>query len=588
MIRPFRKLGSLFPEPLKGFFERRPAALPIALALLCDVPLAALGSGFQALRWTAFALLMLLLVIPVFAVLFRALRHLWSRRRDRRFLKLLALNVLCAALLAFAYPPLPLGWLSFVLLAPWLWTLRRLPLRDGLTITFAAGWVFSAIMYFWIYNVAAVGPPVAVIGGLALLLCYLALFRVAAGWLFLRLDRAGKRWLFPFVWSGLEVFRAWGEMSFPWEHLGYATGVSLPLMQAASWIGVYGLSALVVADNLVALDALERRSWRRGLAVLLFPAGLLLFGAVSLSSEPEVSRSVRVAVLQPNIPQHVKWEKKNFPQWMRRTFGLVDRIDSGSVDLVVLPETAVPRLARDVRLPEGRGYIRQHADLRSRAAKRGYDVVAGFLDADTLGPAPRRFRFYNAAFLFRADGSEPQRYYKRKLVPFSEKLPWDGLLPMLNYVDLGEGDFSPGEGDALWGGRGDWAPSICYEVVYPAFMRDQALAGARLMVNITNDGWFGRTTAPWQHANIARFRSVELGLPLARAANTGVSLFYDAKGRLLDSTPIFEEAAIRAELEIPVSPAPYAAVGGPLEAILLALLLAVFAWALFTRDPEFP
>ena len=576
------------PAPARGLFERRPLLFPLLLALVCDVPLAALGSDYQALRWTAFALLVLFLLLPVLAALFGAARHLWRRRKDGRFRRFLGLNCLCSLLLACAYPPLPLGWLSFVLLVPWLWTLRRLEARDALTITFASSVLGGAAMYFWIYNVVSVGPPAGVVCGLVLLLCFLATFKVAAGWLFLRLEAVGKTWLFPLVWAGIEVFRAQGEISFPWEHLGYALGVSLPMAQAASWIGVYGLSALVVAANLVALSALERRSRRRALAVLLFPAGLLLFGAVSLSSEPEVSRSVRVAVLQPNIPQHVKWEKKNFPQWMRRTFGLVDRIDSGSVDLVVLPETAVPRLARDVRLPEGRGYIRQHADLRSRAAKRGYDVVAGFLDADTLGPAPRRFRFYNAAFLFRADGSEPQRYYKRKLVPFSEKLPWDGLLPMLNYVDLGEGDFSPGEGDALWGGRGDWAPSICYEVVYPAFMRDQALAGARLMVNITNDGWFGRTTAPWQHANIARFRSVELGLPLARAANTGVSLFYDAKGRLLDSTPIFEEAAIRAELEIPVSPAPYAAVGGPLEAILLALLLAVFAWALFTRDPEFP
>ena len=583
MIHPFRKAVSLMPSPARGFFERRPLLFPLLLALACDVPLAALGSDFQALRWIAFALLMLLLVAPVSAALFGVARHLWRRRRDRRFLKLLGLNCLCSLLLACAYPPLPLGWLSFVLLAPWLWTLRRLEARDALTITFASSVLGGAAMYFWIYNVVSVGPPVGVVCGLVLLLCFLATFKVAAGWLFLRLDAVGRTWLFPLVWAGIETFRAQGEMSFPWEHLGYALGVSLPMVQAASWIGVYGLSALVVAANLVALSALERRSWRRGLAVLLFPAGLLAFGAASLSADDEVPETRRVAVLQPNIPQHEKWERKTFPEWMRRTFGMLRAVDS-SADLVVLPETAVPRLVRDPRAPGETGYIPQYWQFLRHARKSGTDVVAGFLDADTLRQGARKFNFYNAAVLFPKEG-EPLRYRKRKLVPFSEKLPWDDLLPMLNYVDLGEGDFSAGSEDAFWGDLGEWAPSICYEIIYPRFMRRQALGGARLMVNTTNDGWFGRTTAPFQHVNIARFRSVELGLPLVRAANTGVSAVFDAKGREIASTPIYERTSFVAEVPLPVRPAPYAALGDALEAALLLLALGTFAWALFTRDP---
>ena len=583
MIHPLRKAVSLMPAPARGLFERRPLLFPLLLALVCDVPLAALGSDYQALRWTAFALLVLFLLLPVLAALFGAARHLWRRRRDGRFRRFLGLNCLCSLLLACAYPPLPLGWLSFVLLVPWLWTLRRLEARDALTITFASSVLGGAAMYFWIYNVVSVGPPAGVVCGLVLLLCFLATFKVAAGWLFLRLEAVGKTWLFPLVWAGIEVFRAQGEISFPWEHLGYALGVSLPMAQAASWIGVYGLSALVVAANLVALSALERRSRRRALAVLLFPAGLLLFGAVSLSSDAETSGTVRVAVLQPNIPQHLKWERKNFPEWMRRTFRMARAVDSGAVDLVVLPETAVPRLARDPRAPEGSGWISEHNRFRRLAREKGTDVLVGFLDADTLRQGARKFNFYNSAFLFPKEG-EPTSYRKRKLVPFSEKLPWDDLLPMLNYVDLGEGDFSAGDEDAFWGDSGEWAPSICYEIIYPQFMRRQALGGARLMVNVTNDGWFGRTTAPFQHVNIARFRSVELGLPLVRAANTGVSAVFDAKGRELASTPIYEQTAFSAEVPLPVRPAPYAALGDALETALLLLALAVFALALFTRD----
>src|SRR5699024_216126 len=135
-----------------------------------------------------------------------------------------------------------------------------------------------------------------------------------------------------------------------------------------------------------------------------------------------------------------------------------------------------------------------------------------------------------------ASAAHFRQYSKLRLVPFSERLPFDDIFPLINYVNLGEGDFSAGDGYEVWNAKIPYAPSICYEVIYPDFVRGARRRGATLLVNITNDGWFGYSNAPFQHANITRFRAVEAGMPIARNANSGISVFYDYKGRILGKT----------------------------------------------------
>ncbi len=593
MIRAPRKLleaiAQRLPKPLGDLLLRRPLLLPLTLGALCNIPIAALGSEYQLLRWIALVILVLLVIIPIGTVAVKMVLYLIRRLKDRRFRRLLLLNILFALLWAAAYPPLPLGWLSGVLLVPWLWTLRRTTLRDGMTITFVSAWCFSAAMYYWIYHVASVGPPVAVLGGLALLLGYLSLFHLAAGWLFLRLDAVRKVWLFPFVWGGIEAFRAFGEMSFPWEHFGYTLGTHLSLIQSASWIGVYGLSILLVASNLLLLQAIEKRSVKYALFPVMLPLLLFIVGCLRLHFSDDSEDRLNIALLQPNIPQHAKWERANFSQWMDQTWALIEQLPLDSLDLVVLPETAVPAYARHPINGELGAYHPQYLKFLHRAEVSQTEFLVGFLAVEPLAPGekqgPRRWKIFNSAFRFPGKkGEQVERYDKIRLVPFSERMPWEGLFPMLNYVDFGEGDFTAGTDYFFWGGTAAWSPSICYEVVYPDYMRAQVKQGARLLVNITNDGWFGETTAPYQHANIARFRAVELGTPIARSANTGVSLFFDSYGREYDATPLFQSASIRRSLPLREGMTLYAVLGDWVEPLLLSLFVLLFFWALFTDD----
>jgi apolipoprotein N-acyltransferase len=175
----------------------------------------------------------------------------------------------------------------------------------------------------------------------------------------------------------------------------------------------------------------------------------------------------------------------------------------------------------------------------------------------------REYRFYNSTFLFHPEaGRRAEQYSKLRLVPFSEKLPFENIFPLLNYVNLGEGDFSPGDGYRIWGDAMRYAPSICYEIIYPDFVRKAREAGAQFLVNVTNDGWFGRSNGPHQHANIARFRAMETGLPIARCSNTGISVFYDAWGRDLGHTALLDSTVLRRKLPVPERETLYARYGG--------------------------
>ena len=256
-------------------------------------------------------------------------------------------------------------------------------------------------------------------------------------------------------------------------------------------------------------------------------------------------------------------------------------------DLVVLAETAIPDFLR-ARPQLG-------DSLRSLADALDTRLLVGALDLVVDRRPWSNYRYYNSAFLYEPEtgattpsdtpppsSAPPRQYSKLRLVPFSEKLPFDGIFPVLNYVNLGEGDFSPGDGYRLWGDPATrWAPSICYEIIYPSFAREARARGAKFLVNITNDGWFGRSNGPYQHANISRFRAAETGMPLARCANNGVSVFFDARGRDLGRTALMDSVILRRTLAVPDIVTPYARFGAAVDGFFLAILPVWILLALF-------
>lgn len=514
----------------------------------------------------------------------------WIQARPRR--AILAVSLLWA----FCYPPFPLGPLAFAVLAPAFLATERLTRRGAFGAWFLGGLLYNTVMYWWIWQVMKVGPAVIVGVGLVVLVGFLSLFNGLLGWSFrVALESRRRRALiacYPLAWAGLEAVRAVGEMSFPWNDLGYTLGGWPALFQSVSIWGIYGLSALMVASNLL-LAAFLRGGARRWPALAGFaaiPFALWLHGTFVLSrADDSGAPRLEVALVQPSIPQTKKWNEDYFAEVMAKTFRTLegpsgDLAPVRGADLVVMAETAVP------------DFLRMHHglvdSLHAVAQAAGAPLLAGALDFVPDRRPWSEYAFYNSAFLFAPDragddGEVPSaRYAKMRLVPFSEAIPFKGVLPLLNYVEskVGSGGFSPGDGRRVWRTAGiPWSPSICYEIIYPSFARAARAAGAKFLVNITNDGWFGRSNGPYQHASIARFRAAENGMPVARCANNGVSVFYDAWGRDLGRTALMDSTVLKRTVRAPDRLTAYSRFGGAVDA---GFLLALAAWSLALAAPR--
>jgi apolipoprotein N-acyltransferase len=416
-------------------------------------------------------------------------------------------------------------------------------------------------MYYWIYNVMAVGPPFVIMLGLSLLIIFFSLINGYLGFIFKYFQDSPYAWLgYAVMWAGLEVARTRGQMSFPWNNIGYTLGGHVKLIQVSSLVGIFGLSFIILVANLVVFQAIYRRKFGKLAVIPLICLVLFGFGLFTLEEGPVPPTVTRadVCLVQPSIKQTRKWDEKYFHSVMRKTFSVIDTHDITNSDLVLMAETAVPAFLH--RRPG----IKK--EIRRLAVGGNTDIVTGSLDFTTNDHPGRPFAYFNSAFLFSRDTARPlKQYSKLNLVPFSERLPFDDIFPVLNYVNLGEGDFCAGKELMFWGKKFIYSPSICYEVVYPRFVRSVRKGGAELLVNITNDGWFGNSTAPYQHANICRFRAIESGIPIARCANSGISLFYDYKGRTIAKTELFSETVLRKKFPLLTRNTAYQSIGGAVE-----------------------
>jgi apolipoprotein N-acyltransferase len=224
------------------------------------------------------------------------------------------------------------------------------------------------------------------------------------------------------------------------------------------------------------------------------------------------------------------------------------------------------------------------ARLVSVIRRVGTPLIFGSLDWDRAAPGSSPDpSVYNTAFFADDSAREFKPYHKMKLVPFSEAIPFEGLFPLLSRVNLGGADFRRGAENTIFRLRKNIfaAPFICYECIFPDFVRRRVHAGANCMVNITNDGWFGRSSGPHHHAMMARMRSIENGIPLARCANSGISMFVNSVGTVDGSTGLYQKAILTRTVPLSVLPALYTRFGDWFVmscGILLLLSLAVAVW----------
>jgi len=503
--------------------------------------------------------------------------------------------LLAALLLGLARLPLHTGFLVFFCLVPLFAFLQQRPSRRA---TVVAGFLFSAVYTLTSLHWRALTAKPADVPtawelpmGVGIPFGLILLFGSYFALLFLLLRLAWRSrarfWLLAGLWLGFEWVQNWGEFRFPWHNLGYALAPYTVLLQPAELGGVYLVSLLAIAVN-VLLWGLWKGNRRRS-AVLLAALAVLWvgYGVWRMQALPLVDTGLNVGMVQASIPQDDKWDpmkqEENYEQYRQATRQLA----ANGAQLVVWPESALtlPPLRPDYAM--------------GRLAKEQLDVVVRedsitlftgfphFANNDLSDPLfkYKPFLYYNACSQVHPNGSIDEPYYKIALVPFGERMPLLGVIPALWKVQLGQANFEYGRGPKFYTVQGVcYSPLVCFEMALPSITCAMARGGAHFIVNITNDGWFGRSAGAWQHSRMSIFRAIETRRPVFRAANCGISLIVQPTGRITDSAGLFVKKEMQAPVRTVKYLTPYCRGGYLLPSVAGVLgLLGTIITALFRR-----
>jgi apolipoprotein N-acyltransferase len=419
------------------------------------------------------------------------------------------------------------------------------------------------------------GTPVAAFAA-ALLIAYLSLFPAAFAVIQSRVVLAFGRWallLGPAIWVATEMGRTYVLDGFPWELLGYSQATTLPIAQVASLVGVYGLSALVALVSATAAYAtLERssRRWRVSAIVVALMITVCAWGLLRIrgGSLTRAGTPVRVAVLQGNILQDQKWEPAMAGPIMQRYIEMTREAIGRNAQFILWPESATPQpYETDIARGEA---IRRLAREAHVTLLIGSDQIEPVRPVAAGKPPPPHL--YNAAYLVQPDGTTAAIYRKIHLVPFGEYVPFSHLLYFVGPLVEAVSDFTPGTEPLLLPVAGHQASTaICYEVIYAGLIRSFVSRGSELLTTITNDAWYGRSSAAYQHWEQASLRAIEEGRYLARAANTGISGFVDPYGRVMQRSNMFQSAVMAEDVRFITDRTIYSRIGDVVGWLSVAL-----------------
>ncbi len=469
----------------------------------------------------------------------------------RTTVKKLLLALLSGFMLTASFPPSPFYFLAWFALVPLLKSLENETPMAALRLGFAAGLAHSLTLIYWVIIVMGhYGhlPLLVSVGILILFSLYLSIYPALFAWGY---SLTGRSFLGSFkaagLWVALEYVRANLLTGFPWCLLGHTQYTNLEAIQIADLVGAYGTSFVIVLSGALIYGLLLEQNpgrWKLEAPVVLLTLALTLgYGFYRMSDSRPAHGSIRVAIAQGNIDQSVKWN----PAYQEKTLQIYKTLTLQSQpfgpDLVVWPETAVPLFFQDGE-PLSRSVLRT-------AREAGAHVIFG-------SPAYRREKgsvsFFNRAYLASPNAEITGSYDKVHLVPFGEYVPMKRFLPFVQRLVVAAGDFLPGDKVApLEFPKAAAGILICFESIFPELGRAMTQNGATLLVNLTNDAWYGMSSAPYQHFSMAVFRAVENRRPVVRAANTGISAFILPNGKIVEQSGLFTQALLTKEIPLPGS-----------------------------------
>jgi len=442
---------------------------------------------------------------------------------------------------------------------------------------------FTGTVYWTGDTVSTFGDLPWIVGALVtgILVVYQGTFVAvtgAVGGLFVR--RFGIRGvlLLPFVWVALEYGRGHFFFGgFPWVPLGSAVATLLPVVQIASLVGVYGVSLFLALIS--ACFAFAAMSAGRGrvfgiASAMALVAGASIWGGARLAdnSLTREGEPLRVALVQANIPQEEKWDRSRADSIVQRYLRMTAEAAQGGAQFIMWPESATPFNFEE--------QPQRAAGIRAIVGGSGVPLLLG---SDEVEPG-NTAKYYNSAYMLDRAGSTAAVYRKIHLVPFGEYVPWKSVLFFAGKLVEAVSDFTPGERVTMLPvGEHMATTAICYEIVFPELIRQGVLQGSELLTTITNDAWYGLSSAPHQHFELASMRAVEQGRYLARAANTGISGIVDPYGRVLARSAIFETAVVTGEVRFLQGLTVYARIGDLCAQLAVLVTLAGIGTALMLK-----
>lgn len=463
-------------------------------------------------------------------------------------MKVKILDILLAissgAFTAFSFPKFDLSFFAWISLIPLLFVILKKTPKQSFFLGLVAGFSFNAILIYWIPSVPAHYGNLST--GVSIIIYIILVLLLALFWAFFSLISAKIRqsypkyifFLFPFIWVSFEYILTHILTGFPWGLIGTSQYLNIYLIQLASITGVYGLSFVLVLFQSMFLYSMIKRKKAPFLIVLIFTLLIHFGGFLSLGKKSPSDNSFTASVIQGNVSSDIYWDQISTQEiWnlFSQHLELSRRAYERGARLIIWPEFSVPLcFSCDNRLyKDFKENLFQFVQITRSTLLLGSN--------ETSGP-PSDKRYYNTALCLKPDLSMTQ-YYKMHLVPFGEYTPYKKIFFFIEKMTHAIGDITPGTQYYLHlFDNIRFGCPICFEIIFPDLVRKFVKKGANFLVTITNDGWYGRSSAPYQHFSMAVLRAVENRRYLLRAATTGISGIIDPYGRILSKSELMTRA----------------------------------------------
>ncbi|MBN1154031.1 apolipoprotein N-acyltransferase [candidate division KSB1 bacterium] len=501
-------------------------------------------------------------------------------------------SILTGVLISFSFPPFKLGFLAYIALVPFFLLLHDASMKEAARWSYVTGLFVNIGTLYWINWVTIPGAVAAIL----VLPFYFVLFAVFYVFLRMRLGESKVFFVIPFLWTGIEYLRSLGVLGFPWTSLAYSQSYYLSLIQYVSFTSIFGVSFWVVCINVVLLMIFAYFKDGRRLTILIIVLILLfvlpwLYGRWVMPDDTTTDENIRIAVVQGNIDPFLKSDEDYWDENFEIYSDLSRQAAEHDIQLLIWPETAMPCYLR---------YTPQyHQRLKAFGEELDLPLITGAHDVTFLKTG--NYRTFNSVFCLIPRRHGMQSYSKLHLVPFGERVPFTDIFPQfkrfLESFELGEGNFSPGDEMVTFHipiKKNDEEPRykylkapvvICFESLFPDLVRKFVIHDeAELLIIITNDAWFKRSSAPYHHAQASVFRAIENRISIARAANTGISMFVDPYGRTISSTPIFEPQYLVSDVPLNPRRSFFVRYGNVFSITISILNLIPLIWALFRKE----